>query len=53
MKKNKLLKMEKILSNKKMEKVAEVDFQVGDGSQTGNGLMNDWKAKLDGFAEKL
>ncbi|MCK5458480.1 MAG: hypothetical protein KAI20_01200 [Thermoplasmatales archaeon] len=53
MKKNRLYKMEKVLSNKKMVKVAEVDFQVGDGSQTGNGLMEDWKAKLDKFAEKL
>jgi len=53
MKKNRLHKMEKVLSNKKMVKVAEVDFQVGDGSQTGNGLMEDWKANLDKFAEKL
>ena len=53
MKKNRLHKMEKILSNKKMVKVAEVEFQIGAGSQTGNGLMEDWKANLDEFAEKL
>ena len=29
MKKNRLNKMEKLLSNKKMVKIAEVDFQVG------------------------
>jgi len=53
MKKSKLKKMEKILSNKKMIKVAEIDFQVGDGSKTGNGLKEDWKAKIEEFAEKL
>jgi len=53
MKKNRLYKMEKLLSEKKMAKVAEVDFQVGDGAKTGNGLMDDWKAKLNEFAEKL
>ena len=53
MKKNRLHKMEKILSNKKMVKLAEVDFRVGDGSQTGNGLPEDWKENLEEFAGKL
>ena len=53
MKKNSLHKMENLLSKKKMVKMAGVDFQVGDGSQTGNGLMDDWEAKLDEFAGKL
>ena len=53
MKKNRLYKMENILSIKKMVKVAEVDFKVGNGSQTGNGLMENWKDKLDEFAGNL
>jgi len=53
MKKNCLHKMEKRLSKNEMVKVAGVDFQVGDGSRTGNGLMENWKVKLDEFAEKL
>lgn len=53
LKKNVLHKMETLLSKKKMVKVAGVDFQVGDGFRTGNGLMEDWKAKLDKFAGKL
>lgn len=54
MKKNRLDKMEKLLSKKKMIKVAGVEFHVeGDGVQTGNGLMGNWKAKLDEFAGKL
>lgn len=53
MKKNRLYKMEKLLSKKNMVKVAEVDFQVGKDAQTGNGLMNGWEAKVDQFAEKL
>ena len=53
MKKNCLHKMEKLLSKNEMMKVAGVDFQVGDGSRTGNGLMENWKVKIDEFAEKL
>jgi flavodoxin len=51
--KNALPKMEKLLSKKKMVKVAEVDFRVGDGSQTGDGLMEGWEDKLNDFAKKL
>jgi len=53
MDKNWLHKMEKLLSKKKMVKVAGVDFQVGKQANTGNGLMNDWETKLDDFAKKL
>jgi flavodoxin len=54
MKKDRLDKMEKLLSKKKMVKVAGVEFHVeGDGVQTGNGLMNGWEAKIDAFVEKL
>jgi len=53
MEKNRLYKMEKLLSKKNMVKVAEIDFKVGKDAQTGNGLMQDWEAKLDEFASKL
>jgi flavodoxin len=54
MKKDRLDKMEKILSKKKMTKLAGVEFHVeGDGVQTGNGLPEGWETKLDDFAEKL
>ena len=53
MKKSCLPKMEKLLSMKKMVKVAEVDVLVGDGSRTGNGLIENWKEKIDKFAGKL
>jgi menaquinone-dependent protoporphyrinogen IX oxidase len=51
--KNWLHKMEKSLSKKKMVKVAGVDFQVGDGTEKGEGLMEDWEARVDAFATKL
>jgi flavodoxin len=50
---NQLSKMEKLLTKKKMAKVAAVDFRIGAGSQTGNGLMAGWEAKLEEFAGKL
>ncbi len=53
MKKNWLNKMEKLLSKKKMVKVAAVDFHVGKDAQTGNALADGWEAKLDEFAGKL
>jgi len=54
MKKDRLDKMEKLLSKKKMVKVAGVGFHVeGAGVQTGNGLMTGWEVKLDEFAGKL
>jgi flavodoxin len=53
MEKNRLYKMEKLLSKKNMVKVAEVDFRVGKDASTGNGLMQDWETKIDDFAKKL
>jgi len=53
MKKSCLSKMEKILSTKKMVKVAEVDVMIGDGARTGDGLKENWEEKLDEFAGKL
>lgn len=51
--KNWLHKMEKLLSKKNMVKVAGVDFRIGDGSQTGDGLMEGWEEKLEEFASKI
>jgi hypothetical protein len=53
MKKNRLGKMEKILSKKGMVKVAEVDFQVGKNLTSGNSFIGDWETKLGEFAKKL
>ena len=53
MKKNWLHKMEKLLSKKKMVKVAGVDFQMGKDVNAGNGLMDGWEAKVEEFAGKL
>ena len=53
MKKSRLPKMEKLLSKKQMVMVAGVDFQVGDGTDKGNGLPGGWEVKLDHFANKL
>ena len=49
-----LPKMEKILSGKKrMVKVGEIHFQVGEGSQQGNGLPQDYKVQLTSWVDKL
>lgn len=53
MDKNRLSKMEKLLSNKNMVKVASVDFKVGKDIKSGNALIDDWKAKIDDFSKKL
>lgn len=53
MDKNRLYKMEKLLSNKNMIKVASVDFKVGKNITSGNALMDGWEAKVDEFAGKL
>ena len=53
MKKSALPKMEKILSKKNMVMVAGVDFQVGDGVKTGDGLKDGWQVEIDAFAKKL
>jgi flavodoxin len=53
MEKDKLSKMEKLLSKKNMIKVASVDFRVGKDAKSGNAFMEDWEQKLDKFTEKL
>ncbi|MFH1101998.1 MAG: flavodoxin domain-containing protein [Methanobacteriota archaeon] len=53
MKKNRLNKMETLLSKKKMLKIAESEFHVGKNANTGNDLMEGWETKLDEFAGKL
>ena len=53
MDKDRLYKMEKLLSKKKMIKVASVDFKVGKDLKSGNAFIEGWKEKLDEFAEKL
>ena len=53
MKKDRLPKMEKLLSKKNMIKLAGVEFQVGKNANTGNGLMDGWEAKVDDFVGKL
>lgn len=53
MDKNRLYKMDKLLSKKNMIKVADVDFKVGKDIKSGNALMEGWEAKIDEFAKKL
>ena len=53
MNKNWLSKMEKLLSKKNMVKVAGIDFKVGKDIKSGNAFVDDWKTKIDEFAEKL
>jgi len=53
MDKNRLPKMEKLLSKKYMVKVADVDFKIGKDIKSGNAFIGDWQAKLDDFAKKL
>jgi hypothetical protein len=53
MKRNLLFKMEKLLSKKNMTKVASIDFQIGEGSQTGEGLMDGWESMVDDFVGQL
>jgi flavodoxin len=53
MDKNWLGKMEKLLSKKNMIKISSVDFKVSKEANTGNGLMEGWKSKVDEFAKKF
>ena len=53
MRKSRLNKMEKILSSKKMIKVAEMDFLIGKDMKSGDAFVEDWKTKLGEFAKKL
>ena len=50
---NWLKKMEKSLAKKKMMKVAETDFAMGENFESGDGLQEGWEAKLDTFCAKL
>ena len=52
-KKNKLKKMENILSKKKMVKVAETEFRMEGDVDQAEGLQEGWEAKLDAFCAKL
>ena len=53
MDRNWLGSMEKLLSKKHMIKVAGVDFKVGKTNENELGLLDNWEAKLDEFAQKL
>jgi hypothetical protein len=53
MKRNWLGKMEKLLSKKNMVKKAEVDFQIGNDSKTGNAHPEGWETKVDAFIQQL
>jgi flavodoxin len=53
MQKNRLGKMEKLLSHQKMIKIAEVDFLVDKDGQGGYKLKENWEAKLAEFANKI
>lgn len=53
MDKDRLYKMEKLLSKKNMIKTASIDFKVGKDIKSGNALMEGWEVKLDNFAQKL
>jgi flavodoxin len=52
-KRNWLKSMDKLLSKKGMEKVAETDFIIGEGQDKGEGFTEDWKKKLDDMIESL
>jgi flavodoxin len=53
MKKNRLGKMEKLLSKKGMVKRADLEFQVSGDTKHGNGLPASWETKVDELAAKL
>jgi flavodoxin len=53
MDKDRLYKMDKLLSKKNMVKVADVDFKVGKDIKSGNALTEGWEAKIREFASKL
>jgi hypothetical protein len=50
---SRLGKMEALLKKKEMVKRAELDFLVGDGTESGNGLPPGWETALDDFAARL
>jgi flavodoxin len=52
-KRNWLKSMDKMVSKKNLEKIAEIDFIIGEGQNKGEGLCDDWQSHLDGFIETL
>jgi flavodoxin len=46
-------RMDKLLANSGMAKIAEVDFRVGEGTKEGNGLTEGWEKRLEDFALKI
>ena len=53
MNKDRLYKMEKLLSNKNMIKAASLEFQVGKDAKSGDAIIGDWKTKVEKFAGEL
>ncbi len=51
--KNWLKSMEKMLNKKQMTKIAEIDFHIGKGQESGTGLEEGWEDKLDSFVSQL
>jgi len=51
--KNRLEKMEKLLSQHNMKKIAEADFRVDKDGHGEFRLLDKWEVKLGKFAEKL
>ena len=45
--------MHKILTKKNMVKQAEIDFHIGEGQKTGEGLPDNWTSLLDGFINNI
>lgn len=50
---NKLRKMEKILSKKKMVKIAGINYRLGEGTEEGRGLEDGWERSLDEFVQNF
>ncbi len=52
-KRNWLKSMDKMVSKKNMDKIAEIDFKIGEGQDKGEGLSDDWQSHLISFIESL
>jgi flavodoxin len=46
-------RMDKLLAKSGMVKMAEIDFQMGEGTDKGNGLAEGWENRLEEFAGKI
>lgn len=53
MDKDRLYKMEKLLSKKNMVKVAEAECKVGKDIKSGNAFIQGWESKIDDFSKKI